>query len=77
LGIALNLGVISEKEVELYCAAEFARNDVIQVDSLSFEEYTQPKLYKSINAILFSYYCYVNLLRAHISFFCLPPILKN
>jgi acyl-CoA dehydrogenase len=38
---ALKAGVISAKEVELLCEAEFARNDAIQVDSFTLEEYMQ------------------------------------
>ncbi len=33
--------MISEKDVELICEAEFARNDAIQVDSFTLEEYMQ------------------------------------
>ncbi|BAY24327.1 acyl-coenzyme A dehydrogenase [Calothrix sp. NIES-2100] len=41
ISAALKAGVISEKDVELICEAEFARNDAIQVDSFSLEEYMQ------------------------------------
>ncbi|MBD2197677.1 MULTISPECIES: acyl-CoA dehydrogenase [Calothrix] len=41
ISTALKAGVISEKDVELICEAEFARNDAIQVDSFSLEEYMQ------------------------------------
>lgn len=38
---AFKAKVISAKEVELLCEAEFARNDAIQVDSFTLEEYMQ------------------------------------
>ncbi|PMB37778.1 acyl-CoA dehydrogenase, partial [Fischerella thermalis CCMEE 5319] len=41
ISAALQAGVISNKEVELICEAEFARNDAIQVDSFTLEEYLQ------------------------------------
>ncbi|MBD2434065.1 MULTISPECIES: acyl-CoA dehydrogenase [Fischerella] len=41
IAAALQAGVISNKEVELICEAEFARNDAIQVDSFTLEEYLQ------------------------------------
>jgi acyl-CoA dehydrogenase len=41
ISAALKAGVISNKDVDLICEAEFARNDAIQVDSFTLEEYLQ------------------------------------
>lgn len=41
LEAALVSGLIDEAEVDLVCAAEFARNEAIQVDSFSLQEYQQ------------------------------------
>jgi acyl-CoA dehydrogenase len=41
ISAAVKTGVISEKDLELICQAEFARNDAIQVDSFTLEEYMQ------------------------------------
>ncbi|BAZ39339.1 acyl-coenzyme A dehydrogenase [Calothrix sp. NIES-4101] len=40
---ALHAGIIGEQEVELFCEAQFARNDAIQVDSFTLEEYMGDK----------------------------------
>ncbi len=42
LEFAYQAGIISEAETTLVCEAEFARNDAIQVDAFTFEEYQQP-----------------------------------
>lgn len=39
LGIAYETGVITEAEATIVCQAEFARNDAIQVDAFSAEDY--------------------------------------
>lgn len=39
LELAYESGIISEAETTLVCEAEFARNDAIQVDAFTFEEY--------------------------------------
>ncbi|MEA5572573.1 acyl-CoA dehydrogenase [Calothrix sp. UHCC 0171] len=39
ISAALHAGIIGEPEVELFCEAQFARNDAIQVDSFTLEEY--------------------------------------
>ena len=41
LDLAYETGIISEAETTLVCEAEFARNDAIQVDAFTFEEYQQ------------------------------------
>jgi acyl-CoA dehydrogenase len=40
LDLAYEQGVISEAETTLICEATFARNDAIQVDAFSLEEYS-------------------------------------
>lgn len=46
LQFAYEAGLITEAEVTLVCEAEFARNDAIQVDAFTFDEYYHPSQIK-------------------------------